>query len=118
MASTQDIHTGWPQEGFSTPEWPLGYVYLAEVPTGQIRIGRTRTPLRHIPPTFTRLWISPPHLATVSNECVLRDLARRRGRVHPNHWVTGVDFDTLVDRARTLNFGTDPIAHMLKAMAS
>ena len=46
MASTQDIHTGWPQEGFSTPEWPLGYVYLAEVPTGQIRIGRTTIELQ------------------------------------------------------------------------
>ena len=118
MGSTPDIHTEFPQDGFSTPEWPLGYVYVAEVPGQRIRIGRTRTPYRHVPEAFTRLWISPPHLATVSNECVLRDLARRKGKVHPGHWVTGIDFDTLVDLARTLNFGTDPIAHMLKAMAS
>ena len=118
MGSTQDIHTGWPQQGFSTPEWPLGYVYVAEIPGSHIRIGRTRTPDRNIPPAFTRLWISPPHLATVANECVLRDLARRKGQVHPGHWVTGIDFDTLVARARTLNFGTDPITHLLTAVAS
>jgi hypothetical protein len=119
MSCTPPIHTEWPTEGFPTPDWPLGYVYVAEVPADRLRIGRTRTPHKHLPPAFTRLWVSTPHLGTVTNELALINAAvRLGGKRRPGSWFTGITLADLLPIIATLNLGIDPIDHLRSALVA